>query len=633
MNSRIPTGFGCAIVALLMWLPSTVAADELLLIGDGQAHVQVFAPGEAQWAGRRLADRLQRWTGVAPPVQVTGQEPEGDGDLIIIGTPETTPLIKTLTQNGAQLTELGEEGYLLRVEQWQGRRVLLAAGATMAGANNAVSELVTWELRIHKKRAVVPAELNESASPALKYRILWSWDGQHNWSDSVARMHEIQPSINGNQLVPYNKDAFLDHFKTAVDFASDHQLNGYIIYGFVRDEHGGVEASQELTRYAKRNNVRILPGVCTENAYGGFSFSRQSEYNLDARIEQHPELAFIHPRTNQPEPGICPAKAENIAWLREGTRWFLETFPDIGGVNLENGDWMCCATEDCQAERAKPGNDPNFFWDQMITYKPVIEEIERLRPDLWITFATYVGFSEQQLRQAMKQAIDAKAGSAVVYPPHMFTQMPSAGVAQWTFSGMARPEAWPKGLRPPATNWSEHIGLLHQGSVWGAPVDPARWWAEPMSRLDDVSELLQFICDRIQSSGMQGLVLKGQTGAVSPANELNYIAMAYFTWYPDHTYEQFLKDRLALCYGGEDLATLFLELLRNTTTDPAVIEQDRLRARQILETERLEDPRQQARWRNLADELDRRLRVLINRTEAEGAAEQENTIPPPPPNI
>src|SRR5690606_21860280 len=114
-----------------------------------------------------------------------------------------------------------------------------------------------------------------------------------------------------------------------------------------------------------------------------------------------------------------------------------------------------------------------------------------------------------------------------------------------------------------------------------------------------------FICRRMKETGMDGLVMTLQTGAASPANELCYLAFEYFTWKPDRTYEDFVRDRLTACYGGVERVQTFLKLLHNTTRDPAQIGRDAEAAAAMASSAGL-NVRQERRWRNLHDELVRR---------------------------
>ena len=587
---------------------SGAQADEFGLAANRQPVALVHAPGENLWAGRRLVERLEGWTGAK--LTVVSEVEVGGGDLVAIGTPESNLIVRDALAGDDRIAGLGEEGYILKVVRWRDRRVLIVGGKTLSGANHAVSELVTWKVKLSDGGAVVPADLEEVDQPELKYRVLWAWDSLVNFAETFDEMHRIQAfpaDLNGP--VWFNKsskEAYLSHMKRAVDFAADHKLNGYIVWGFMRDETGGLEAGQELSRYAKQQNVRLLPGVCTQNAYGGFTFSQKSRFCLDVWTKEHPELRFRHHK-GPFEAGICPCKPENIQWLREGTEWFFKNLPDVGGMNLENGDWMHCITEDCVAARGGSGQDHNFMWDQLKSYTPVLEEAARLRPDAWMIFATYIGSTEPVFRAEMATAAKVGVAASADYPPRLLDQIPRNGIAQWTFTSMAGNMGayWPAGTKAPPSRLKGHVGLLHQGSIWGSPAGPGRWWAAPGASLDDASVLIEQTCARIQQSGLDGLVLKGQVGPASPANELNYVAMEYFTWHPSRTWDQFVRDRLAVAYGGQDRALLFLKLLRNTSKDPGEIEQDRLRAKAMAAQAGLE-PRQHSRWQNLAAELARR---------------------------
>jgi dienelactone hydrolase len=581
------------------------------VVADARPAAVVYAPGENQWAGKRLVDRVHTLTGTSLMLEVGPEVPAGRENLIAVGTPESNAVVRDALAVDDRLADLGEEGYILKVTRWRDCRTLVAGGRTVPGVNNAVSELVSWKLRLTDAGAAAPGNLDESDKPALKYRFLWNWDSRTNWETSVERMHAIP--ANSYSLQDQGEAGFLTHFRRAVDYYSDHKLNGLTIWGFIHPSHGGVGAAEELARYAKRRNVRMMPGICSEAAYGGFTFDKTQKFSLDNWTAKHPELRY---KTTQGEfiAGLCPSKPENVQWLREGTEWFFQAVPDAGGMNLENGDWFYCWTDDCIEAKSKPGNDPNFFWDQSASYTPVLETAARVRPDAWMVFATYAGFTKGAIEGAMDGAVKTRraAGVAteVVYPPRFLPRMPANGICQWTLTGMVTPEAWPEGAKPPPGSFKEHIGYIHQsGAVW-PPSKPDRWWAgAPGSAWEDVASIIQFVCRRLHSAGMCGLVIYGERGAASPANELNYVAFEYFSWHPERTWEQFVQDRLAVCYGGRERAELFLKLLRNTTKDTAIIAKERHQATAMAAEPALE-VRQRNRWKNLADELTRRITLV-----------------------
>ncbi|HOF40413.1 MAG TPA: alpha-glucuronidase family glycosyl hydrolase [Candidatus Hydrogenedentes bacterium] len=606
-------------------------AAHFSLVTDGEAAAVIYAPGEEASAGLRLRDRVHEWTGAALAVHSQGR-PHTDSPLIAIGTVQTNEAVRAALEGDARLQTLGEQGFILKVVRSGETQILLAAGNTPQGVNNAISELVSWELRLDDRNAWVAAELDKAERPGLKYRLLWG-QATDPWAPTLEETIQI---TNGRAPNPAQDSAekFLNFNQRRIDYASDHKLNGLILYYLINEKHGGLAAAQDLTRWGRLNNVRILSGVATMSSYHGFTMNENHRFHFKEWNRLHPELRLVG-RDGEFMEGICPCKPLNQAWLREGTRWFLETLPDLGGVNLENGDWIICWSEDCLAARHQPENDPNFFWDQMATYQPCLDAADAVRPDAWLTFATYAGFSEGAIQGAMHGAIQTRraAGDStrIVYPPKFVKQLPHNAVCQWTLTGMTGPEGWPEGLRPPESTFKEHIGLLHQSSPWWGPTDPEKWWADegPGSTWEDITELIQFMCSRLDQAGMHGLVLKGLTAASAPAKELNYLALEYFGWYPQNTYGQFINERLSVALGGRERAELFLRLLRNTTRDPDAIERDRQQALRSAQARDL-DVRQRERWKNLATELRRRSELARDMESEAGRVKDQMVIKPNP---
>lgn len=598
--------YACFATCLLGWQVLAVAemSSRFTLTREGQPAAFIFAPGENQWAGERLVDRTRQWTGVRLPFRASGILPETELNLIAVGTPQTNPVVRVVLGSEPRLALLGEEGYILKIGTWKDRPVLVVGGATLPGVQNAVSELVSWKLRLDRRSAHVPGDLDEIDTPALKYRVLWNWTLGTHWPTRLAEVYEPDPQ-NANESPGYAQGAvgFLEHHRRAIDFFSDHKLNGLILWHFLNDAHGGVDAGREIIRYGRRRNVRILPGIGTV-VYNGFYSSGKSPYCMTQFLKDHPEVRRAIKADGELAALPCSQDPVYQKWLAEGTRWFFGTFPDVGGANVEHGDFHACHCELCKAEKAKPGNDPNCFWDMKTTQSPIFEISRELRPDAWMIFATYSGFTEEALSRNLEEA---------ALPPKFLDQYPPNAVCQWTLTKMITPETWPEGVGPPTGAIREHIGYIHQGGLRsccpGHPVDKERWWAGPSAIGDEISEVIQFLCGRIEATGMAGLVMYGEIGAVVPAAELRYIAMEYFTWHPERTMDDFVRDRLSVCYGSEERARLFLKLLRNVTKDPVHIDRDRLKAGSLAADQTL-DVRQKRRWRNLADELSRRQKLL-----------------------
>lgn len=86
-------------------------------------------------------------------------------------------------------------------------------------------------------RLALPAGVIEE-QPGLVYRTFWTWDHSTNWELSQVGQQEI------GVFNPYGKppDGFLADYRRVVDFCSRNRIAAVVIYGFLRDTHGGVEA-------------------------------------------------------------------------------------------------------------------------------------------------------------------------------------------------------------------------------------------------------------------------------------------------------------------------------------------------------------------------------------------------------
>src|SRR5580765_5007627 len=113
----------CCLIAL------DVRAGELRLVTHGQETLTIIAPGENEWVGRRLSDRILQWTGVALPVisKTDGSLPSGDA--ILVGTVQTNAFVRELLPADS-VSGLGDEGFVLRVSPWGKHRALIATGRT-----------------------------------------------------------------------------------------------------------------------------------------------------------------------------------------------------------------------------------------------------------------------------------------------------------------------------------------------------------------------------------------------------------------------------------------------------------------------------------------------------------------------
>ena len=242
-----------------------------------------------------------------------------------------------------------------------------------------------------------------SQAPGLTYRTFWTWDHSTNWELSQVGQQEI------GVFNPYGKPpgGFLKDYQRCVDFCSRNRIAAIVIYGFLRDTHGGVEAAQELCRYATERGVRILPGIAI-GSYGGCYWEGDNRFNLATWLKTNPQhaatlergvgfqiadLAFPlnFPRSDYTL-SACPSAPETMAWMEEGVAWLAETF-ELGGINIEAGDYgvcgcaRCVARRDNEAEAARRAKDHGDYWshtDMADNFPRLYRTAKAIKPDLWM---------------------------------------------------------------------------------------------------------------------------------------------------------------------------------------------------------------------------------------------------------
>jgi F5/8 type C domain-containing protein len=512
------------------WCGVTAAQERTWLVRDGVARSTIVRGDIDDFAAERLQSWLKEASGAEVDVRIAGQDPLPDEGLtVLVGSAGSNRLISKVAP-GAGLdidpNRLTDQGYLAKSLRHDDRDWLILAGGGRDGAIHAVVALINWHLKrddVHESVWFEPLDTRQV--PRHRYRWLWTWDNRMDWGGpgkivtkmgvgAVTGKYEKQP------------EAFLIDYKRCVDYMVDHKFNGLIIWGFLRDSHGGVEAAQELCRYAKRRGVRILPGVGT-SGYAGYYYQGDNPFNVDTWLAKHPELRSIG-KNGQPRGAPCPSKKANQEWLDRGAQWLFENF-EIGGVNLEMGDFFVCYCDGCKrAREAISSDDPDYYKDMAISHMITLRTMRRLAPDAWLSYATYTGFSAEMAKT----------------PPQFLSMIPEDSICQWTFTGMAR--QWPADVRPMARH---NIGYLH--------------WCNSSTNTENDFYLDQVrdICRQAAAVGCEGLDTYGELSDSRPNVEVSYLAWEAFLWNPEMTVEQFVETRLARLYGGPDSARALIEII------------------------------------------------------------------------
>lgn len=409
--------------------------------------------------------------------------------------------------------------------------------------------------------------------PKLPNSYFWTWDHSTNWVLDDPGLVNFG-SWNKNLKKP---ETFIEDYKRLIDTASDLGIKGIIIWGFLRDSHGGVDFAKKVASYAKSKGVAILPGVGTTH-YGGVYYEGQHKYNINSFLREHPEAGAITSKevgAKRSKDSVCPSNPLFKEWIEEAFKWLFDEF-EIGGCNIENGDFFSCYCDDCQAQKEVwPKSDPNFFRYQALCNKPVLDiakDIVDKDPDLLMTWATYCGFVPEKLEGEPDKPESYIKGMGTDRP-EIFNQLEYEGIAQWTLTRMVREEeiklldfldekrpqsaydnpSWPKDIRPPS---KRSTGFVHQGSQWD--YSP---WETKSTRYNLFIGRIKEACLRSYEAGLEGVSIHGELTSRHIPAALNYLAFSHFTHWPEDTLRDFGKKTLGQVFGDEKEGEDYVELL------------------------------------------------------------------------
>ena len=139
------------------------------------------------------------------------------------------------------------------------------------------------------------------------------------------------------------------------------------------------------------------------SGYAGYFYEGKHPFNVDTWLAEHPELRAID-KNGKPRGALCPSNKANQDWLDRGAEWLFKTF-QIGGVNLEMGDFFVCYCDDCKRARADiPSDEPDYYKDMAISHMVTLSTMRRLAPKAWLSYATYTGYTAEMTETPPKVA-------------------------------------------------------------------------------------------------------------------------------------------------------------------------------------------------------------------------------------
>ena len=398
--------------------------------------------------------------------------------------------------------------------------------------------------------------LERPAKPALPNSYFWTWDHSTNW------MLDDPGMLNFGCANKYLKrpETFVEDYHRLTDLAAGLGVKGILIWGFIRDSHGGIEYSKRVADYAASKNIAIMPGIGT-TWYGGIYYEGDHPYNIETFTRNNPDACTVDEKGEKSGHGACPTNPKFLDWLQESIQWLFREFA-IGGANLENGDFMVCHDPGCKAQKASwPETDPDFFRLQALSYEPALRAIEGQLKDKIVTYATYTGF----LPGTDPQKISHRFMNCE--RPAMFDRLPKDGICQFTITEMvhfdqipltafldngAPPEVfdnprWPNDVKPPSVRTA---GFLHQASQWN--------W---ITRYNQAVSAIKEGCLKAYRTGLEGVSIHGEVSSMYIPWALNYLAFSHFIHWPEDTLRDFGRKTMGQVLGSEDEGEAFAELL------------------------------------------------------------------------
>ncbi|MGC8864044.1 MAG: hypothetical protein ACP5R5_14905 [Armatimonadota bacterium] len=398
--------------------------------------------------------------------------------------------------------------------------------------------------------------LERPNKPALPNSYFWTWDHSTNW---VLDDPGLQNFGCANKYLK-RLETFVEDYRRLTDAAAGLGVKGILIWGFLRDSHGGVEYSKRVADYAASKGVAIMPGIGT-TWYGGVYYEGDHPYNLETFLQKNPDARMIDEKGEPQEHGACPTHPAYVDWLAEGLQWLFREF-EIGGANLENGDFVVCYEPRCTAHKAEwPPDDPDFFRFQALSYVPALEAVAGQLKDKLVTYATYTGFVPGSDPEGKSQRFMS------CRRPAMFDRLRPDAVCQWTITEMVRSDQlplkafldegapaevfdnprWPNDIRPPSTR---SVGFLHQASQWNR-----------IGRYQLAVSTIKEGCLRAYRAGLEGVSIHGEVTPHHIPSALNYLAFSHFIHWPEDSLRGFGRKTMAQVLGSEDEGEAFVQLL------------------------------------------------------------------------
>lgn len=437
--------------------------------------------------------------------------------------------------------------------------VACGAGAMIGGTGAATQPIA----------ADSPSTAARAGEHPIKTRMFWTWDHSTEWALNRPGAHTIGSCNEYGR----NTDAFVEDYTALLRWCGRHNIDAVVVWGLLRDCHGGLESAKRLCDVAAKEKVRLLCGVGL-NAYGGVYYEGDSPYNLERHLQSHPDLYAIDAGGNKmvfsvdangkptslnnsgfPCPRgfyhACPSRRENQDFAAESLAWLFKNLP-LGGVQMETGDTGVCQCKQCRDRRKHPVSVFSLE-DMALMYPLATTAIRSVAPDAWIVCETY---SHPQPYRGPDPAPTFGEGKAA-WADAALAQFPRGVFVQWVgdlfVRGGPSAPAWTAEGRVSAAAHRHvmrtHFGTNYYGGLRGELA------------IHGIAKMIQ----QSAAAGFDAISLYGEVSPFHTGAELNYLAMADLGGdaNPNADLDAFQQRIAAPLLGGADHARDFIRFARS----------------------------------------------------------------------
>lgn len=386
------------------------------------------------------------------------------------------------------------------------------------GALCAAGVLGTATATEAKEKDAMSQGSDTKSDPPINMRVFWTWDHCTEWALNRAGAQ----TMGASNYYGRTPETFIEDYTRLLQWCGRHHIDAVVIWGLLRDFHGGIESAKRLCDIAVRNGVKILCGVGL-NAYGGVYYDGDSPYSLEKHLTTHPDLygfdasgkrmaydfGMSGPRLSH---HACPSRPENQEFAAESLRWLFTQLPQLGGVQVETGDTGICQCKACRERRQHPETAAGISWDDMAMMYPIAAKaIRSVSPDAWIICETY-SCPEPSTDPRKPQGFGEPR---VVWSDECLAEFPDKVIVQWVGDAISKPKntvAWTSAGNVSSANHSNMI-RAHYATYWGGQRGEIA--------VDYIADLAQ----KAVAHGMNGVSIFGEVSPFSAGAEMNYLAL------------------------------------------------------------------------------------------------------------